>query len=111
PVALAVYIGLSLWNYVSHAGIRLDFGRGSWLLNSPAYHRRHHSSDPEHYGSNFAALFPIFDVIAGSYRRPDGYPPTGLEMRPETLADLVLWPLRRNGLAADEARKATLARP
>ncbi len=90
---VAAYGLVSLWNLLSHARVPLNFGRWSWVINSPAYHRRHHSALPEHYDSNFAALFPIFDVIAGSYHRPRGMPPTGLERQPESLGDLALWPL------------------
>jgi sterol desaturase/sphingolipid hydroxylase (fatty acid hydroxylase superfamily) len=92
PLLVLGYALLSLWNFVAHSALRIDFGRWSWLLNSPAYHRRHHSSLPEHYDSNFAALFPIFDVIAGSY-----FPPTGLDRKPEGAADLALWPLVFHG--------------
>ena len=90
--ALLVYFALSFWNYVAHANLRWDFGWWSWVINSPAYHRRHHSSLPEHYDSNFAALFPVWDVLFGSYNRPHGYPPTGFERRPRSLRELVLWP-------------------
>lgn len=96
PLVLT-YALLSLWNFLTHSALPVDFGRWSWLLNSPAYHRRHHSSLPEHYDSNFAALLPIFDVIAGSYNRPDGFPPTGLDRKPENAADLALWPLVAGG--------------
>ena len=87
---------VSLWNFVVHARLPIGFGPCSWLLNSPAYHRRHHSSLPEHYNSNFAALLPIFDVVCGTYNRPRGFPPTGLETRPTSLADLLLWPARQD---------------
>jgi len=99
---LGAYGVCSLWNFVVHADLPLDFGRCSWLLNSPAYHRRHHSALPEHYDSNFAALFPIFDVICGSYHRPEGRPPTGLPRQPRGWGELVIWPLVWNqaGLAA-----------
>lgn len=94
--AVLVYFALSFWNYVAHADVRWNFGRWSWVINSPAYHRRHHSSLPKHYDSNFAALFPIWDVLCGSYHQPDGFPPTGLEQRPRSLRDLVLWPVVRD---------------
>lgn len=87
------YACLSLWNFVVHSALPIDLGRWSWLINSPAYHRRHHSSRPEHYDSNFAALLPIFDVIAGSYHRPDGFPPTGLDRKPENAIEVAVWPL------------------
>lgn len=92
---LAVYSVISLYNYVIHANLKIDFGRWSWVLNSPAYHRRHHSRLPEHYDTNFAALFPIFDVIFGTYRRPDGWPPCGQDEEPRSFGDLLFWPVRK----------------
>lgn len=94
PAVLIVYGAISLYHYFIHSNLPVSFGRWSWLLNHPAYHRRHHSSAPEHFGSNYASLFPIFDVISGSYRRPEGFPETGLERQPRSIADLALWPLR-----------------
>jgi sterol desaturase/sphingolipid hydroxylase (fatty acid hydroxylase superfamily) len=84
---------VSLWNFFTHSRLPVDLGRWSWLINTPAYHRRHHSSLPKHYDSNFAALFPIFDVICGSYHRPEGFPPTGLDRAPSNLRELIAWPL------------------
>jgi sterol desaturase/sphingolipid hydroxylase (fatty acid hydroxylase superfamily) len=90
---LATYAVLTTYHYFSHANLRVSFGRLSWLLNSPAYHRIHHSSDPAHHGANFAGLFPIFDVILGSYRPGAIFPPTGMDRRPETLVQALVWPL------------------
>lgn len=92
---IVAYAVISLYNYVIHANLKIDFGRLSWVLNCPAYHRRHHSRLPEHYDTNFAALFPIFDVIFGTYRRPDGWPPCGLDEQPGSLGDLLFWPVRK----------------
>lgn len=94
PLMLGLFNLFSLWNFLVHARLPFGFGRLSWLLNAPAYHRRHHSALPQHYNSNYAALFPIFDVICGSYNRPDGFPQTGLDSKPESLRDLVIWPVR-----------------
>jgi sterol desaturase/sphingolipid hydroxylase (fatty acid hydroxylase superfamily) len=91
----AIYAAICTWNFFVHARLPINFGRWSWVLNSPAYHRRHHSCLPEHFNSNFAALFPIFDVICGSYHQPEGFPPTGLDVRPESTLDLLLWPVRQ----------------
>jgi sterol desaturase/sphingolipid hydroxylase (fatty acid hydroxylase superfamily) len=102
----ALYALVSTYHYFAHANLRIGFGRWSWILNSPAYHRRHHSCLPEHYDSNFAALFPIFDVMIGTYHRPDGWPPSGLESRPESLLDLAAWPLRMERDSAPSAEAA-----
>ncbi len=101
PTMIGLYTLISLWNYVVHARLPVSFGPLSWLLNSPAYHRRHHSSLPEHYNSNYAALFPIFDVIFRSYNRPHGWPPTGLESKPESLIDVLAWPVRQDRRATE----------
>lgn len=96
PLIFGVFTFVSFWHYFVHSRLPIDLGRFSWLLNCPAYHRRHHSALPEHYNSNFASLFPIFDVISGSYHRPDGWPPTGLDTQPKSFADLIFWPLRQH---------------
>ena len=88
----ALFSALSLWHYVVHANLKLGFGRWSWALNSPAYHRLHHARAAEHHGANFAALLPLFDVIAGSYRRPVEILETGLETQPRTLIQALAWP-------------------
>ena len=95
-LSVTVYALLSIYNYLTHANVRLGLGRWSWVLNSPQYHRLHHSSLPEHFDCNFAALFPVFDLVFGSYRRPrrGEYPPTGLLCRkaPDKLTEALMWP-------------------
>lgn len=93
PTALAVYTVLSLWNFVTHSQLPLNLGKWSWVINTPAYHRRHHSALPEHYDSNFAAILPIWDVLFGDYNRPEGFPPTGYSTRPRNLREQLFWPL------------------
>jgi sterol desaturase/sphingolipid hydroxylase (fatty acid hydroxylase superfamily) len=109
--ALAAYGVIATYHYFSHANLRVGFGRLSWLLNSPAYHRTHHSSDPAHHGANFAALFPIFDVILGSYRPAAVFPPTGLEHRPETFVQALVWPFLPEPGAPPAAEAPTAVSP
>lgn len=92
------YMLASLWHTVVHARVNWDFGKLSWVLNSPAYHRRHHSLDPAHFNSNYSALLPIFDVLSGAYKRPAGFPRTGLNEQPDGILSLILWPLPGRGL-------------
>jgi sterol desaturase/sphingolipid hydroxylase (fatty acid hydroxylase superfamily) len=102
PIGL-IYGALTLYNFVIHSNTRLDFGRWSWLLNAPGYHRLHHSASREHFDVNFASLLPVFDVLTGTYRpaRPGERPATGLDTGdvPAGAAEVALWPVRsRMGL-------------
>lgn len=93
PEIIAAFGVFGLLNLFLHSGLPINFGRWSWVLNSPEYHRIHHSRDPEHINSNFATLLPIFDVLFGSYRVPTGHPETGLDIRPANFVDIVIWPV------------------
>ncbi|HEY5288599.1 MAG TPA: sterol desaturase family protein [Caulobacteraceae bacterium] len=93
---IAVYVLVSLYHYVIHANLRLGFGSFSWLLNSPRYHRLHHSREARHHNANFASLLPIFDVLTGAYRRPGPgeFPESGLDEAVNSPWQLIVWPLR-----------------
>ncbi len=93
-----LYFASTLYVHFMHANSRIDFGRFSWLLSSPSYHRLHHSVQPEHYDRNFAFIFPIYDVVLGTYRpaRPGERPATGLDDGdcPHDLIEVLAWPWR-----------------
>jgi sterol desaturase/sphingolipid hydroxylase (fatty acid hydroxylase superfamily) len=81
-----------------HLNARISFGRWTWLLATPQSHRIHHSIQPEHHDKNFAAVFPIWDVIFNTYAQPkrDEYPATGVaSVHIETLGATILWPFYR----------------
>jgi sterol desaturase/sphingolipid hydroxylase (fatty acid hydroxylase superfamily) len=74
---------------LSHANVRLDFGRvGERVLVSPRFHRIHHGelSAGEH-GHNYAVLLPVWDWVFGTadFDRKS-YPRTGDPNAPESLA-------------------------
>jgi sterol desaturase/sphingolipid hydroxylase (fatty acid hydroxylase superfamily) len=75
------------WRTFNHANIRMGFGSMSWLLTSPQLHRVHHSRLPEHQNKNFASVFPILDVLFGTFYRPQPteFPPTGVHQEPDIL--------------------------
>jgi sterol desaturase/sphingolipid hydroxylase (fatty acid hydroxylase superfamily) len=68
------------WAFLIHANLRLRLGPLSWLLTTPQGHRIHHSNMAVHTDKNFAAIFPIWDVLFGTYHapKPDEFPATGL---------------------------------
>jgi sterol desaturase/sphingolipid hydroxylase (fatty acid hydroxylase superfamily) len=98
PRIIGLYGLVSTYNYVTHMDVRLTFGRWAFLLNTPHYHRIHHSRRPQDRDCNFAALLPIFDVLTGAYRQPapNDYPDTGLGDRggPTSVLAALVWPLR-----------------
>ena len=69
-----------LWGYFIHMNLRIDIGPFTPVLAGPQLHRIHHSNLQEHQDKNYAAFFPVYDVIFGSYWRPrkQEYPGTGL---------------------------------
>ena len=98
-MVLVAYAIAGYWNFVVHMNIRASFGRFWPMLNSPQYHRIHHAADLVYANRNFAALFPVFDVIFRTYHRPekDEYPASGLENgeAPSGLLEAIAWPFRR----------------
>lgn len=80
--AAATFLGRFV-EQLSHANVRLGFGRlGERLLVGPRYHRAHHAIGVGHEGpaggSNFAALFPVWDLLFRTAHFPAGVLPTGI---------------------------------
>lgn len=72
---------------LSHANVRMDFGRlGSRLLVGPRFHRLHHAIGIGHEshgpgslgGHNFAVLFPLWDLLFGTARFDGELQATGI---------------------------------
>lgn len=80
---LGVVVVTRLIESLSHANVRLGFGRlAARLLVSPRYHRIHHGIGVGHegraLGCNFASLFPLWDVLFGTANFARDYPATGI---------------------------------
>lgn len=75
PTLLGVPILMFLFNLVaynlrhSHVWLRWP-GVWSAVFPSPAHHHVHHSCHPDHIDKNFAFMFPVWDVIFGTYEMP-----------------------------------------
>jgi len=65
---------------LGHMNVRLQIGKASIVYCSPQVHRIHHSRLPQHFDKNFAFVFPMWDVLFGTYYAParDEFPPTGV---------------------------------
>lgn len=99
----AVSFILAFWSFFIHSNIKLNMGILTSVFTGPQLHRLHHSIQEEHFDKNFAAYFPIWDIIFGTYCPPKKaeFPATGLtylQKRGEkayTLLDAFFWPIRR----------------
>ena len=81
----------------AHLNVRFPMGRMIAVVNSPQWHRIHHSALPEHRDKNFASLLPLWDLLFGTawIPQPDEYPITGLDPPVRVgLIDGVIWPFR-----------------
>lgn len=65
---------------LSHMNVRWQAGWFSRFWCSPQIHRIHHSLQPEHIDKNFSFVFPMWDVLFGTYVHPkeDEFPATGV---------------------------------
>lgn len=78
---LSTAILFGSWGNFNHANIRLHLGPLPPIVSGPQLHRLHHGVAPEYHNCNYAAYFPIFDIVFGTYRAPrcDEYPETGVD--------------------------------
>jgi len=82
----------------AHLNVRFSLGRFVMWINSPQYHRIHHSTRPEHIDKNFASLLPLWDIVFNTAWRPgqDEFPTTGLPdgEKPRSVLEGIIWPVR-----------------
>jgi sterol desaturase/sphingolipid hydroxylase (fatty acid hydroxylase superfamily) len=69
-----------------HANIRLETGWWGHLVVGPQMHRLHHAPERAVHDKNFAAVFPAWDRLFGTYLAPrkHEFGPTGLADRSPT---------------------------
>ena len=95
-MAMAV-VFMKVPEVLTHLNYKIAWHRAGLWINTPQWHRIHHSVQPEHFDKNFCAVFPIMDVIFGTAYRPapDEYPETGLDTGENpNLWQGIIWPFR-----------------
>ena len=109
PLVIVVLLGFSpmvlagalpviaIYAILLHANVTWDFGPLKWVLASPAFHRWHHTSAGEGRDRNFAGLFPIWDIVFGTWYMPARQPSEFGSGRPVpgSLIGQLLWPFQR----------------
>lgn len=98
--ALGIYLPLlTVYAIGLHANVDWDYGRLRYAIASPAFHRWHHSNEPQAINKNFAGLLPVWDVVFGTLylprdRRAASFGVNG-EPVPASFLPQLLYPLRR----------------
>ena len=75
---IATVVGL--WPFFIHTNLRLELGWFTPVVAGPQYHRLHHSMEPQHWNRNYAAFFPLWDIVFGTAVWPGRgeFPRTGV---------------------------------
>lgn len=71
---LVVFVAVFHRTFVTftHASVRLELRWLRLLIVTPRYHHHHHDRDAP--PSNFAGLFPVFDLLFGTFHWPEALP-------------------------------------
>lgn len=100
-----------LWAIFIHANVPLRFGRLRYLIATPMFHRWHHARlgepsrgpraraslhEHDEHGVNFSGIFPIWDLMFGTFYCPEHEPARfGTdEPVPRTLVGQIAYPFR-----------------
>jgi sterol desaturase/sphingolipid hydroxylase (fatty acid hydroxylase superfamily) len=99
PIAVELYTPiLSAYIALIHANVSWNYGPLRYAIASPAFHRWHHEMDKKAWGKNYAGLFPIYDVIFGTFYLPLNQQPKEFgiygEKITENFIDQMIYPFR-----------------
>ena len=102
PPVLAVFevLALNFIGYPAHSAVRWELPAWSHrLLVTPGVHALHHDARRAIHDANYGALFPVWDLLFGSFIAPESVPGVGPgvegERLPSTLSGQLLHPLVR----------------
>lgn len=99
------------WLFLVHANLRLGLGPLRYVLVTPQSHRVHHSTQPDHWDSNYGFVLSIWDWIFRTQNADyTTYPETGIgqpafpvpaSLAPREMATAfaaqMAWPFRKGG--------------
>jgi sterol desaturase/sphingolipid hydroxylase (fatty acid hydroxylase superfamily) len=57
---------------LTHANLNWTFGPLRYVAASPVFHRWHHGADAASQAKNFAPMFPVWDLMFGTFYMPRG---------------------------------------
>jgi sterol desaturase/sphingolipid hydroxylase (fatty acid hydroxylase superfamily) len=77
----------TLFSLLLHANVNWSFGPLRYVITSPVFHRWHHTSEDEGLDTNFAGLFPVWDLLFGTFHMPEGRRPTEFGVQGDTVPE------------------------
>jgi sterol desaturase/sphingolipid hydroxylase (fatty acid hydroxylase superfamily) len=107
PLAVAGIVPvLTLMAILVHANLDWNWGPLRGVIVSPRFHRWHHTVETEARDRNFAGLFPVWDILFGTWYMPRDRLPERFGTQspvPASLPGQLIYPFRRR----IQARKNT----
>lgn len=99
PLVVAGFVPvLTLYAILLHANVNWTFGPLRHVLASPVFHRWHHTREADAIDTNFAGMFPVIDIVFGTFYMPRGKVPTDFgvaETLPRSFLGQLAYPFRR----------------
>lgn len=104
PAAALYGFLFQFFAFFPHMNLRMELGALTPFVMGPQVHRIHHSIYREHFDTNFAGAFPLWDIVFGTYHAPSPgeFPSTGIPSLPgkPTVGETLTWPLWSRQTAA-----------
>jgi sterol desaturase/sphingolipid hydroxylase (fatty acid hydroxylase superfamily) len=106
--AAAVWVApaFAIFAILLHANLDWDWGPLRTVIASPRFHRWHHTTEREARDKNFAGLFPVWDLLFGTYYMPEGRIPERFGTQtpvPDGLWRQLMFPFRKRQPASRAA--------
>jgi len=84
----------------AHLNVRWRLRKLRFLVLTPDFHHWHHANEPAAINTNFSTLLPVWDLLFGTFRMPDGPGPQRYgvdEAVPSSIGAQLLYPFQRTG--------------
>lgn len=98
-LSLILGVLVTLQGFYLHSSTKLHLGPLRYIIGDNLFHRIHHSIEPRHFGRNFSAFSPLWDIAFGTAYFParTEWPATGLvDVRePASLGEYLARPFDR----------------